>query len=403
MTATPTVPSGLNKLHARRRRTILAVAVGAVAMDSALLGLIAPLLPDIERRTGASEGALGVALAADAVPIVLFSLPLGRAADAFGRRALLIGGVTLIAGGSALIAVTESLEVLIAGRAVQGLGSAASWIAALTLVSDLSPPGKRGESIGLALAATGAGSIGGPALGGVTADVFSYAAPFLIVCGLSVALAAAAAFVLPREPRRAASRTPAWRAIARSAGSRIGAVATGITLGGACVLGVVEIVAPLDLDARLGLSSSAIGLLFAGSIAVDAALAPFGGRWGDRRGRGGPAVAGLATVAASVALLAVLGGTLGAAVALGAFGAGFSLAFAAAVPWLDEAFGEIERGLGYGVLNLLYAAGYAIGPVLGGTMLELGSADLAYWVTAAAFAAGALALASASTTTAPSS
>jgi MFS transporter, DHA1 family, solute carrier family 18 (vesicular amine transporter), member 1/2 len=386
-----------------RRRLILAVAVGAVAMDTALLGLIAPLLPDIERRTGAGEGALGVALAADAVPIVLFSLPLGRAADAFGRRAMLIAGVLLIAGGSALIAVTESLEVLIAGRAVQGLGSAASWIAALTLVSDLAPPGKRGESIGVALAATGAGSIGGPALGGVTADLLSYAAPFLIVCGVSLALAVAATLVLPRESRRPAPRTSTWRTIARSAGSGIGAVATGISLGGACALGVVELVAPLDLDARLGLSSSAIGLLFAGSIAVDAALAPLGGRWGDRRGRWGPAVLGLVTVALSIALLALLGGTLGAAVALGAFGAGYSLAFAAAVPWLDETFGEVQRGLGYGLLNVLYAAGYAIGPVVGGALLELGSADLAYWVTAVAFAAGAVVLARASTMTAPSS
>jgi MFS family permease len=369
-----------------RRRLILAVAVGAVAMDSALLGLIAPLLPDIERRTGASEGALGVALAADAVPIVLFSLPLGRAADAFGRRAMLIAGVLLIAGGSVLIAVTESLGVLIAGRAVQGLGSAASWIAALTLVSDLAPPGTRGESIGVALAATGAGSIGGPALGGVTADLLSYAAPFLIVCGLSLALAVAATFVLPRESRRPTPPTSTWRTIARSAGSGIGAIATGISLGGACALGVVELVAPLDLDARLGLSSSAIGLLFAGSIAVDAALAPLGGRWGDRRGRWGPAVLGL-----------------GAAVALGAFGAGYSLAFAAAVPWLDETFGEVQRGLGYGLLNVLYAAGYAIGPVVGGALLELGSADLAYWVTAVAFAAGAVVLARASTMTAPSS
>jgi MFS transporter, DHA1 family, solute carrier family 18 (vesicular amine transporter), member 1/2 len=386
-----------------RRRLILAVAVGAVAMDTALLGLIAPLLPDIERRTGASEGALGVALAADAVPIVLFSLPLGRAADAFGRRAMLIAGVLLIAGGSVLIAVTESLGVLIAGRAVQGLGSAASWIAALTLVSDLAPPGKRGESIGIALAATGAGSIGGPALGGVTADLLSYAAPFLIVCGLSLALAVAATFVLPRESRRPTQPTSTWRTIARSAGSGIGAIATGISLGGACALGVVELVAPLDLDARLGLSSSAIGLLFAGSIAVDAALAPLGGRWGDRRGRWGPAVLGLVTVALSIALLALLGGTLGAAVALGAFGAGYSLAFAAAVPWLDETFGEVQRGLGYGLLNVLYAAGYAIGPVVGGALLELGSADLAYWVTAVAFAAGAVVLARASTMTAPSS
>ena len=36
-----------------RRRSIVAVAVAAVALDTALLGLIAPLLPEIEERTGA--------------------------------------------------------------------------------------------------------------------------------------------------------------------------------------------------------------------------------------------------------------------------------------------------------------------------------------------------------------
>jgi len=393
-------------LGPRRRRAILAVAIGAVAIDTALLGLIAPLLPDIEERTGASEGALGVALAVYAVPIVLLSLPLGRAADAIGRRPLLIGGLLLTAAGSALIAVSDSLAVLMAGRAVQGIGSAASWIAALAVVSDLAPPGKRGEAIGVALAATSLGSIAGPALGGVTADLLGFEAPFLIVCGSSAVLAVAVATAFPREARRDPSASPAWRSIVRATRSGIGAVATAITLGGACVLGLVELVAPLDLDARLGLSSSAIGLLFAISIAVDAPLAPLGGRWGDRRGRRGPAVAGLATLALSVALLAAFAGTLGAALALGLFGAGFSLAFAAAVPWLDEAFGAVQRGLGYGVLNLLYAAGYAIGALLGGALLELASADLAYLLTAALLGAGAVAMlawATASTTTTPSS
>jgi MFS transporter, DHA1 family, solute carrier family 18 (vesicular amine transporter), member 1/2 len=389
-----------------RRRAILAVAVGAVAMDTALLGVIAPLLPDIEDRTGAGEGALGIAISAYAVPVMLFSLPLGRAADMIGRRWLLVGGLLLTGAGSGLIAVTESLDVLIAGRAVQGLGSAASWIAALAVVSDLAPPGKRGESIGVALAATSVGSIAGPALGGVTADVLGFAAPFLIVCGASVALALAVVAVFPPEARRTASETPAWRTIARSTRSGIGAVATAITFGAAGALGVVELVAPLDLDARLGLSSTAIGLLFALSIAVDAPMSPIGGRWGDRRGRRGPAVAGLATLAASVALLAVFASTLGAAFALGLFGAGFSLSMAAAVPWLDEAFGALERGLGYGMLNLLYSAGYALGPLIGGGVLELASADLAYLVTAALLAAGAIAAvawARASTTIAPSS
>ena len=60
-----------------RRRAIVAVAVAAVTIDTALLGLIAPLLPEIERRTGASEWALGASFAAYAVPIVLPRSPSG--------------------------------------------------------------------------------------------------------------------------------------------------------------------------------------------------------------------------------------------------------------------------------------------------------------------------------------
>ena len=103
-------------------------------------------------------------------------------------------------------------------------------------------------------------------------------------------------------------------------------------------------------------------------------------------------MAGLALTAASALLLAGLGGTLGAGLALGVFGAGFSLTFSAAVPWLDEAFGELERGFGYGVLNLLYAAGYTIGPLLGGVLLGVASADAAYGVTAVALGCGAATL-----------
>ena len=375
-----------------RRRAIVAVAIGAVTLDTALLGLVAPLLPDIERRTGATGGGLGAALAAYAIPIVLLSLPLGRAADSVGRRAFLVAGLGLTAAGSALIAASESIGVLMAGRAIQGVGSAASWIAALALVSDLAPPGRRGEAIGIALAATGAGSIAGPALGGVAADLLSFEAPFLIVCGSSLVLAACGLAVLPRGPGRPVPTTPARRTIASAILSGTGAVATAIVLAGAATLGLVEVVAPLDLDARLGLSSSVIGLLFAGSIAVDAMLAPLGGRWGDRRGRRGPAASGLVAMALSAVLLAVLAGTLGAAFALGVYGAGFSLAFTAAIPWLDEAFGSLERGLAYGVLNVLYAAGYAIGPVAGGALFDLGGADLPYFLIAAMLSAGAISL-----------
>jgi MFS family permease len=91
--------------------------------------------------------------------------------------------------------------------------------------------------------------------------------------------------------------------------------------------------------------------------------------------------------------LAFLPGVGGTAVALGIYGAGFSLMMAASVPWLDEVFTERERGLAYGVQNLVYAGGYAIGPILGGLLLGAADADLAYGLAAAALAIGAVALA----------
>ena len=376
----------------RGRRAVAAVAIGAVAIDSALLGLVAPLLPEIQERTGAGDEAIGVALAAYAVPIALFSLPLGRAADALGRRKLLVAGLLLVAAGSVLVPLTHSVGALMAARAVQGLGSAASWISALALVSDTAPPGKRGQALGAALAATGIGSIVGPALGGVTADLLSFEAPFLIACGAALGLLVAALIVLPPETRRARSTTPALPTILRACRSGQGAWAAAMIVVTSFILGLIEVVAPLDLDARLGLSASVIGLLFASSIAVDAVFAPFGGRWGDRSGRAYPAFVGLLGTALSAVLLAVLPGVLGTIVALAAYGAGFSLAISAAVPWLDEAFEEGERGLAYGVQNLLYAGGYAIGPLVGGALLAASGADLAYAVCAIVVAAAAVGL-----------
>ena len=368
------------------------IAVGAVTVDSALLGLIAPLLPAIAHRTGAGDAALGLAVAAYAVPIALLSLPLGRAADSMGRRPLLVGGLLLVAGGSLLIAVSDSIGALLAARAIQGVGSAASWISALALVSDTAAPGKRGEALGVALGATGAGSIAGPALGGVMAEVLSFEAPFLLFAAVAVALLVATLVVLRREGRRAGPSIPALPAIIQTTRSGIGAWATAIMLASAAALGLIEVVAPLDLEDRLGLSSGTIGILFAASIAVDAVLSPVGGRWGDRRGRRGPAIAGLALSALSVVLLAALPGVWGAAVALAVYGAGFSLAMAASVPWLDEAMTERARGLAYGVQNLVYAVGYIVGPIVGGVLLERSGADLTYALTAAALGVGAAAL-----------
>ena len=175
------------------------MAISAIALETALLGMVAPLLPEIERRTGAGDEALGLALAAYALPILIISLPVGRLADRIGRRPLLLGGLVLTGLGSILIAVSGALPPLLIGRSVQGVGSTLSWVAALALVSDLARPGRKGEAIGFALAANSLGAIGGPALGGIVGGEISFEAPFLLVSVIAAMIFTLGWIVLPRS------------------------------------------------------------------------------------------------------------------------------------------------------------------------------------------------------------
>lgn len=379
------------------RRAILTVAIAAIALETALLGLIAPLLPEIEERTGAGDAALGLALAAYAIPILVVSIPTGRLADRIGRRPLLLGGLVLTGVGSLLIAFSDSLEVLLAGRAVQGLGSTASWVAALALVSDLARPGRKGEAIGFALAANSGGAVAGPALGGITGGAISYEAPFLLVTAIAAGMFTAGYFILPRgKPQAAAAEGvpgTARRGVLSALFKREALVPGAVAVAGAAFLGMVDFTVPLDLDRRLGTTEIAIGLLFAAAASLDAIASPVAGGASDRRGRRPVVIVGALVVATSGFLLAALGTLAGAAIGLIVFGVGQSIVFAGAVPWLDETFGEFDRGLAYGGLNLVYATGYTIGPLVGGWLLAEASADAAYLLMAGVALAGVAMLA----------
>jgi MFS family permease len=92
---------------------------------------------------------------------------------------------------------------------------------------------------------------------------------------------------------------------------------------------------------------------------------------------------GLLLLAASLALLALLPGVAGFVVGLSVFGIGSSTMFASAVPWLDDAFGNLDKGFGYGFLNLVYSTGYSLGPIAAGVVLQTSGADLTYFLAAA--------------------
>jgi MFS family permease len=85
-------------------------------------------------RFGASPGVLSTFVVLQVVVYACAQVPAGVLLDRFGSRALIAGGATLMASGQLILAMSESLPLAIAARAVVGLGDAFTFISVLRLV-----------------------------------------------------------------------------------------------------------------------------------------------------------------------------------------------------------------------------------------------------------------------------
>jgi MFS family permease len=134
------------------------------------------------------------------------------------------------------------------------------------------------------------------------------------------------------------------------------------------VLALVEPLLPLDLDDRLGLSSLAIGLVFGAGLLAYFALVPAAGRWSDRRGRRLPLILGGILIAAGLPFMA-MGTAVTVAVAFAVVGAGMAALGTPSGPLMVEAVDEAgmagRYGLSAAMLTVVFALGYALGPLLG--------------------------------------
>ncbi|SMX50764.1 Multidrug resistance protein 3 [Maliponia aquimaris] len=90
----------------------------------------------------------------------------GKLSDLYGRKAILQGGILVFLAGALVCGTAQSMEMLIAGRAVQGLGGGGLIVTCMTAVGDLLPPRERGRAQGLLGAAFGVSTVIGPLLGG---------------------------------------------------------------------------------------------------------------------------------------------------------------------------------------------------------------------------------------------
>jgi MFS family permease len=94
----------------------------------------------------------------------------GKLGDQYGRKGLFQGAIVIFLAGSALCGLSQNMDMLIAFRALQGLGGGGLMVLAQAIVGDVVPPRDRGRYQGAFGAVFGVASVAGPLLGGFFVD-----------------------------------------------------------------------------------------------------------------------------------------------------------------------------------------------------------------------------------------
>jgi len=191
-----------NQLHSQVKTVASLASLYAFRMLGLFMVLPVLMLYG-ENYSGATPALLGIALGIYGLTQAVFQIPLGLLSDIFGRKLVIGLGLVIFTIGSVVAALSNSIEGLIIGRALQGSGAIASAI--MAMVADLTSEENRtkamaaiGASIGLSFTVA---MIVGPGVAGVAglSGVFGFSA-MLAIAGLLVLV-----FVVPTPQREPSS------------------------------------------------------------------------------------------------------------------------------------------------------------------------------------------------------
>jgi len=377
-----------------------------------------------------SGGITGMQWAIDAYNVAFAALLLtgGTLGDRFGRRRLFRTGITVFILGSIACALAPTLGLLIAGRALQGIGSAAMLPQSLAILATAFP-GRRERNRAMAAwsMVAGIGLAAGPTLGGLVVDEIGWKYIFwvnvplglaalllaikhvpesrnplareldpwgqlfgavalglttfvvvdgrnqgwtspTILAGILLAVAAAAAFF--RTERRHPDPMLPLNLMRRGQLPAATAVAFCMTFGMYALFMLIS----LDFQQERGNSALAAGLKMLPLPLVFILLSPLVGRMVSRSGPRLPMTAGMLLMGTGLLLYALIGGNASIWLVELAFvtvGVGLALNTGPVVGVAVSAVEPNRAGLASGIANLARIAGAALGVAVGGTVLAV--------------------------------
>lgn len=166
-----------NPWHARQVFIVTSLGIFLAALDLTVTNLA---FPAIGKSFPHSSSALSWILNGYTIAYGSLLVTAGRLADRLGRRRVFFAGLTTFAAGSVLSGLAPSLELLVTGRVVQGVGASAMIPASLGLLLVAAPPERRAVWVALWGAVTAIAAGLGPTLGGVIIQEAGWRWAFLL-------------------------------------------------------------------------------------------------------------------------------------------------------------------------------------------------------------------------------
>jgi EmrB/QacA subfamily drug resistance transporter len=174
---------------------LLCAAQFIVILDTSIIGVA---LPAIQADLGFTDDGLSWIFNAYVIAFGGLLLLGGKLADVFGARRIFLTGFGILTASSLVAGLADSQAVLLAGRALQGVGAALIAPAALSILMRLfgGRPAELGRAFGFWGASAAAGGTAGVFLGGVITEWMSWTWTFLVNVPLGLAVLAIGPTVL---------------------------------------------------------------------------------------------------------------------------------------------------------------------------------------------------------------
>jgi MFS family permease len=365
-------------------RARLARLCAATLFHFVAMGMFMSAIPlYVHDVLGGSRAVVGVATAAFFPAAVLARPFIGVALDRIGRRPALLAATSLAAVLSVLYFAAGSVWAIVVLSVVRGGVGAAFYTGAATMATDMSPPGRRAETVTLFSLFLYIGFAAGPALGEWLATQIGFGSVWVTASVLSVV-----AFAITISLPETLSDTPDDVVHPRF-GLHGAALGPGLVVMCAAT-GYTAITAFSPLYARsIGLGSSA-GLYITFSLTI-LAIRLLSRRWADRHGRVSVALPGIIGATVGMTALAAFQFPWAAYLGVAAYSAGFAVLFPALLALTADRVGDHERGAALATFTVFFDIGGGVGTYLVGLIADSYGFGVAYGLPAVLCAGAALA------------